>query len=36
MACLTWLSALALSLIELKNPDSCLNKIINKTIKKEA
>ncbi|MFT6189664.1 MAG: hypothetical protein ACJATV_001356 [Granulosicoccus sp.] len=36
MACLTWLSALALALIELKNPDSCLNKIINKAIKKEA
>ena len=35
MACLTWLSALALALIELKNPDSCLNKIINKAIKKE-
>ena len=31
MACLTWVSAIALTLIELKNPDSCLSKLLAKS-----
>ena len=31
MACLTWISAIALTLIELKNPDSCLSKLLLKS-----
>ncbi|MGS2718890.1 hypothetical protein ACVBE9_12000 [Eionea flava] len=30
MACLTWLSAVALIFIELKNPDSCISRLLNK------
>lgn len=30
MACLTWLSAVALICIELKNPESCISRLINK------
>jgi hypothetical protein len=33
MACLTWVSALALALIELKNPESCLSKLLAKNDK---
>ncbi|EGG94835.1 hypothetical protein IMCC1989_2238 [gamma proteobacterium IMCC1989] len=30
MACLTWISALAVALIELKNPKSCLSQLLAK------
>jgi hypothetical protein len=33
MACLTWISALTLALIESKNPESCLSKLLAKNDK---